>query len=98
MGGLKTPLETLESQLNSAHGGSHRLNHQSKSMQGLDLDPYIFVTGVQLGLLVGPLTNGVGDASDYCPTLDPFLLAGLSGWASTREDAELSLAIRDVSG
>jgi hypothetical protein len=39
--------------------GSQRLNHQPKSMQGLDLGPHTFVADVQLGLHVILLTTGM---------------------------------------
>lgn len=49
--GSRTPQEDLLSQLTWAHGGSQRLNHQIKTMHGLDLGPYTFAD-VQLGLHV----------------------------------------------
>lgn len=41
-------------------GSSQSLGHQPGSIQELDLDPYIFVTNMQFGLHMDPLTNGVG--------------------------------------
>lgn len=62
--GVKTPQEDLQSQLTWVHGGSQKLNHQSKSMQGPDLGPYTFVMDMQLGHHGGPLAIGAETASD----------------------------------
>ena len=65
--GSRTAQEDLQSQLTWAHGGSQRLNHESKSMQGLDLGvphQHIFIADVQLGLHVSLLTIGVETVSD----------------------------------
>jgi hypothetical protein len=56
------------------------MNHQPKSMQGLDLDPHTYVADVQLHLHVGSPTFG-GRGCLWlrlcCLPLDPFDLAGL---------------------
>ena len=71
--GSRTPQEDLQSQLIWAHRGSQRLNHQPMSMQRLDLGPYTFVTDVQLGLHVGPLTiESESCLQVCCLPLDPF--------------------------
>ena len=47
--------------MNLVPWGSQRLNHQPKSIHGLDLAPMPYVADVQLGLHVGPVTTaGVG--------------------------------------
>lgn len=56
--------EDQQSQLTLNLEGSHSLNHQPKSIQGLDLGPYTCVADVQLGLHVAPLTTGSGAVSD----------------------------------
>jgi hypothetical protein len=48
--------------------------------------PYPFVALVQLGLLEGSLTTGVGAVCDSTACL-PLPLAGLPGWVSVGEDA-----------
>jgi hypothetical protein len=51
---------------------SQSLDHQPGSMQELDLDPpsMHFLTNVQLGLHVGPLTSGVRLSLTLFPLID----------------------------
>ena len=68
--GLKEPevsrtlQENLQNQLIWVHGASQRLNHQAESMHGTDLasptHTHTYVTNVQFGLHMGPLTSRAG--------------------------------------
>jgi hypothetical protein len=66
--GLRTPQEDLQSQLTWARGAggrkeaeesSQRLNHQPKSIHGLDLGPLHIFSRCAGGFHVGPLIIGV---------------------------------------
>ena len=63
----RTPQEDVQSQINWAHGGSQRLDHQPKSMQGWAWAPDTLVADKHLGLYVVSLANGA--ASELVPAV-----------------------------
>ena len=68
------------------HGSSQSLGHQPGSMQQLDLDSYIFVANLKLGLHVDSLTSGTGAISVYVPYhWISFPLQGRHDWAPLGE-------------
>jgi hypothetical protein len=67
--------------------GTQILSHQSKSIQGLGLEPpSTYVANVQLGVHVGPPETGVGSISHCCLFVEPIPLTGLSCLPSVGED------------
>ena len=63
-GGVKNTTRRPTEPANLGQGDLQRMNHQPKSMQGLDLDPHTYVADVQLHLHVSPPTTEVGTYPD----------------------------------
>jgi hypothetical protein len=99
VGGSRTPQEDPQSQLNWGPWVIHRLNHQPKSMQELNLalplppDLDTFVPDVQLDLHVGPLTIGAGTVSDSvaCHWKSKRWYQDISSLSHSKEHSEISI-------
>lgn len=86
--GTGTPQEAQRS-LTWTLGGSQRINHQTKSIQGLDLaatNPAPTYIDVQLGLHLGPPSTGAGAYPDSVACLWTGSLTGQSCLASEGQD------------
>jgi hypothetical protein len=64
--GIRMPEENQQSQLIWTLGGSQRLGHQPKNIEGLYLVPHpcTYIVDVQCGLHTGSPTIGVGTVSE----------------------------------
>ena len=84
-----TVQEDQQNQLTWTLGDPQRLNHQPKSMYGLDLDHLYICSDEQLSLHAGPPTTGAGAVLEptVCLPVDYISLAGLPCLASVEEDA-----------
>ena len=71
---------STESQLTWTLGGTKRLNHQPKAIQGLVLASSHICIKVQLGLPVGPSTTGAGAVPESVDFLWILLLPNCLFW------------------
>jgi hypothetical protein len=81
----RIPEEDLQNQLIWAHGGSQRLNHQPRSMPGLDLDHLDMCSRFASCSSCESLNNRGRDCL-CCGPLNHFSIAGLPCLASVEED------------